>query len=322
MTPHAGGPNRLVLVTVGVADPPGLLNRAGWLALGEGPVAVLGLPGWAQALDADGVPASDHGDDAIPAAGRVLANSAHPALGGRASAAVDGSWRGAGHALVVADAVVRRLRRDCPWDREQTHASLRRYLLEETYEAYDALSDGDMPALREELGDVLFQVLFHAAISSEQFDGWTTDEVAGDLAAKLIRRHPHVFGDVVADSAADVEANWDAIKRGEKQRPSLFDGVPATYPALVLAATLRRKAVRAGIPADLMPAGPRPGERLFTEASDDAEDVLRSVCREFSDAVRFAEDAARSAGRDPADLDGTGWRRFWPAGFSLSAATE
>jgi XTP/dITP diphosphohydrolase len=107
------------------------------------------------------------------------------------------------------------LRVSCPWDREQTHASLVRYLLEEAYEAVETVEDGDPASLREELGDVLLQVLFHARIAAERAaveGGFTIDDVADTLAAKLIRRHPHVFGSTAVSSAADVNRNWDEIK--------------------------------------------------------------------------------------------------------------
>jgi len=173
-----------------------------------------------------------------------------------------------GARLLELVAVVDTLRRSCPWDREQTHASLLRYLLEEAYEAAETIEDGDMPGLREEIGDVLFQVLFHARIASERSaddDGFTIDDVADTLAAKLIRRHPHVFAGVSVSSAADVNANWEEIKKAERAAkaaaaaesadgasggavaPSVLDGVPFGQPALSLAAQLQRRAARAGI---------------------------------------------------------------------------
>ena len=144
-----------------------------------------------------------------------------------------------GARLLELVAIVDTLRRSCPWDREQTHASLLRYLLEEAYEAAETIEDDDMPALREEIGDVLFQVLFHARIASERSaadGGFTIDDVADTLAAKLIRRHPHVFGSVPVSSAADVNANWEEIKKAERAAarrrqtgsagpPSVLDGV-------------------------------------------------------------------------------------------------
>src|SRR5215469_5508813 len=107
-----------------------------------------------------------------------------------------------------------RLRAGCPWDAKQTHASLAPHLLEETYEALEALELDDLAALREELGDVLLQVLFHARVAAERTDGtgFTIDDVAGDIAAKLVRRHPHVFADLAVSGADEVKRNWDQIK--------------------------------------------------------------------------------------------------------------
>jgi XTP/dITP diphosphohydrolase len=207
--------------------------------------------------------------------------------------------------------VMDRLRRECPWDSKQTHESLKQYLLEEAYEAYDALQDGDSVALREELGDVLFQVFFHARLAEESDTPWSIDDVAADLADKLIRRHPHVFDGLAVSGADQVNANWDKIKRAEKQRESIFDGVPESLPALVLAETLRRKAIRAGLPEDLLPAGDGAGERLFTAAHDDAEADLRATARQFRDRVIAAENAARADGRDPSTMDADAWRRYW-----------
>ena len=110
------------------------------------------------------------------------------------------------------------LRRDCPWDAGQTHESLTPYLLEETYEAVDALAAGDQAAVREELGDVLLQVVFHARVAAERTDGtgYDIDDVADGIIAKLTRRHPHVFGDVTVSGADEVTQNWDAIKAAER----------------------------------------------------------------------------------------------------------
>ncbi len=157
-----------------------------------------------------------------------------------------------GSSLLDAVAVMDRLRSPggCPWDAEQTHTSLAPYLVEETYEAYQAIEDYDLTELREELGDVLMQVLFHARIAAERAeDGWDVDDVAAGLVAKLIRRHPHVFGDVVVDGPANVVANWDAIKAVEKGRVSVTEGVPLSQPALSLAAKLLKRAAGIGVPA-------------------------------------------------------------------------
>jgi XTP/dITP diphosphohydrolase len=154
------------------------------------------------------------------------------------------------------------LRVNCPWDASQTHESLTPYLLEETYEAVDALTAGDQAAVREELGDVLLQVMFHARVAQERSDGtgYTIDDVADGIIDKLTRRHPHVFGDVSVSGADEVKQNWDTIKAAERAASgragtaSALDGVPLSQPALSLAAQLLRRAERAGAPAEL--AGP------------------------------------------------------------------
>ena len=154
------------------------------------------------------------------------------------------------------------LRRKCPWDARQTHESLTPFLLEETYEAVDALTVGDQAAVCEELGDVLLQVVFHARVAQERTDGtgYTIDDVADGIISKLTRRHPHVFGDTSVSGADDVKRNWDAIKAAERaaagsgEPVSALDGVPLHQPALALAAQLLRRAERAGAPADLAAA--------------------------------------------------------------------
>jgi XTP/dITP diphosphohydrolase len=168
------------------------------------------------------------------------------------------SARAPGAGLLELMGVMARLRRECPWDAEQTHESLAPHLLEETYEALDALESGDPDAVREELGDVLLQVYFHAEVASERSDGtgYTIDDVADGIAAKLIRRHPHVFGDVNVSGPDEVKLNWDAIKAAERQAKgggpgSVLDGVPFGQPALALAAQLQRRAQRAGVPDEL-----------------------------------------------------------------------
>jgi XTP/dITP diphosphohydrolase len=221
-------------------------------------------------------------------------------------------------------AVVDTLRRSCPWDREQTHASLLRYLLEEAYEAAETIETDDMPALREEIGDVLFQVLFHARIASERSaddGGFTIDDVADTLAAKLIRRHPHVFGSVAVSSAADVNANWEEIKKAERAQKaaetgsgpsSVLDGVVFGQPALALAAQLQRRAGRAGFPvslpssADSGTLAENLGDELFrlaaraSEAGIDPELELRSAARRYADLMRSWE---RSGSRRLSDPD-------------------
>jgi len=123
----------------------------------------------------------------------------------------------------------------CPWDAEQTHESLLKYLLEESYEFVDAVQSGNRVDMREELGDVLLQVYFHARIAQDDLnDPFTIEDVAQSIADKLIRRHPHVFSDAAAQSTAEVVHNWEAIKRLEKGRTSALDGVAMSQPALAL----------------------------------------------------------------------------------------
>lgn len=144
--------------------------------------------------------------------------------------------------------VIKRLRapNGCPWDREQTHSSLRPNMLEEAYEAVDAIDDGDMSHLREELGDVLLQVLLHSQIASEVGD-FNIDDVAKELKEKLIHRHPHVFGNAKIDSADDVLVAWDKLKAEEKtHRKSAMDGISRSQAALISAQKISKKAVKTG----------------------------------------------------------------------------
>ncbi len=214
-------------------------------------------------------------------------------------------------------AVMDRLRTECPWDAKQTHESLAPYLLEETYEALEALESGDPADLREELGDVLLQVLFHARIASERADGsgYTIDDVADGIASKLVRRHPHVFGDVTVTGAGEVKQNWDTIKAAERAAAraqagrgagSVLDGVPFGQPALSLAAQLQRRAGRAGVPAELATeaGADQPvsdiGAALFTLAGRacaaglDPELELRAAARAYRDRVQAWEQAQDS----------------------------
>ncbi len=133
---------------------------------------------------------------------------------------LDGSTDLPGAHLLDLVVTMDRLRRNCPWDARQTHESLAPYLLEETYEALDALESGDQEAFREELGDVLLQVAFHARVAAEREDGtgYTIDDVADGIVAKLVRRHPHVFADVLVSGADEVTRNWDDIKQRKSRR--------------------------------------------------------------------------------------------------------
>ncbi|MCD1572793.1 MazG family protein [Agromyces mediolanus] len=211
----------------------------------------------------------------------------------------------------------------CPWDAEQTHASLVQYLVEECWELIDAIESGDRAEMIEELGDVLYQVLFHADLAAhtpgEDFD---LEDVARHMTAKMVARHPHVFGDREAETAEDVVGFWDELKADEKpHRTSVLDGVPMGMPALALAAKVLTKAEKAGVAPSPRADGPRvtlsgaplPGDsfpadeaelgeallRLVAEARDrglDAERALRGAVRDFSAEVRAAE---ASAQREP-----------------------
>jgi XTP/dITP diphosphohydrolase len=199
------------------------------------------------------------------------------------------------------------LRQQCPWDARQTHESLTPYLLEETYETVDALTADDQAAVREELGDVLLQVVFHARVAQERTDGtgYTIDDVADGIISKLTRRHPHVFGDVSVSGPDDVKRNWDEIKAAERaaarsgEPVSALDGVPLHQPALSLAAQLLRRAERAGAPAELADAlepvqegtGTGGGEAV---AQADGPAAI-SLGQELLDLVR----RARAEGLDP-----------------------
>jgi XTP/dITP diphosphohydrolase len=146
------------------------------------------------------------------------------------------SGRQDGARLLELVQVMDRLRRECPWDQRQTHESLVRYLVEETYEVVEAIENGDRDHLREELGDLLLQVVFHARIAGEDVDRpFDVDDVAAGIVAKLISRHPHVFAGVEVADAAEVERNWEALKATEKTRQSPLDGIPPGLPALLLA---------------------------------------------------------------------------------------
>ncbi len=321
------GPGLLVLLTLSPRVAPGLLAADAWDALRAGPVltAAAGHPQLAALAAAQiGVEVvvpgsvgalaerlaelaaaagtctwiSTQGEDGLATALGVLTTRDAVRL-----EVLAGSWDLPGARLLDAVSVMDRLRSPggCPWDAEQTHISLAPYVLEEAYETYQALEDGGGAAsddLREELGDLLLQVLFHARLAQEAEPGWSVDEVAADLVSKLVRRHPHVFADAVVDGAAAVEANWDAIKMTEKQRTSVVDGVALGQPALALTAKLVGRAAKAGLPtglpeasADAAPAELL-GRALFglaaraKQADQDPEAALRAVARAYADRLR------------------------------------
>jgi tetrapyrrole methylase family protein / MazG family protein len=200
--------------------------------------------------------------------------------------------------------VVRRLRADCPWDRQQTHHSLRHHLLEEAYEVLEALDHLDVEAgegfdaLEEELGDLLFQVFLHATLASEE-GRFTLADVVRGISDKLIGRHPHVFGDVTVESADEVAERWERLKKAEKGRSSVMDGIPATLPALAYALKVQRKAASQGVDwrtlLDGHAALGETGRRLLDivddarTAGDDPETELRIAAEHVRDRFRRSE---------------------------------
>jgi XTP/dITP diphosphohydrolase len=329
----------LILLDTSPRVAPGLLTLQAWDAL-RGAARVLAPPEHPQhaalvaaGIDVDLLPDPDAElvprlaeATAIAGARDVVWLTAPPAHPGGAStapelrAALDGAGvptevlRGSadlpGARLLDLVVTMSVLREQCPWDAKQTHSSLAPHLLEEPYEALEALEAGDQRAFAEELGDVLLQVLFHAEVASERDDGtgYTIDDVADGIVAKLVRRHPHVFADVAVDGADDVVLNWDEIKRAERAQRgavdpaqvSALDGVPFGQPGLSLASQLQGRAARAGLPDDLVTgadSGTELGDQLFAlvatarAANLDPELELRAAARRFADRVRAWEQA-------------------------------
>ncbi|MDJ0380613.1 nucleoside triphosphate pyrophosphohydrolase [Streptomyces sp. G-G2] len=210
-----------------------------------------------------------------------------------------GSYDLPGARLLDLVQVMDRVRRECPWTSRQTHEGLAAYGIEEAYELVEAIEDGDRDDLREELGDVLLQVVFHARIAEEGGAGeedepFSIDDVAGSIVEKLIHRHPHVFGDERADTPEDVHAIWQRTKAEEKRRASVTDGVPLAQPGLALAAKLAGR-VRTGALDVPLPGGEGIGYELLAlavraeAAGTDPETALRAAARVYRDAIRAAE---------------------------------
>ena len=314
--------SRLVLVTCPPYLPPGVLTWPAWQALHRGPV-LLTDDRHEPALRAAGVdlrvittpePALLQGDTTWLCGADADDLRALAASCGVPVTEITGAPLLPGARLLDVVAVMDRLRSPggCPWDAAQTHASLAPYLIEEAYELYQALEDGDRAGLREELGDVLLQVVFHARLAQEHGDDvFSIDDVAGDLVDKLVRRHPHVFAGASAD---DLEANWEAHKAAEKGRTSVTDGVPLSQPALLLALKLQRRGARLGAPTGSYEGL---GGQLWAlvarcrEQGVDPEAALRTVAREHRDRLAHTEHAVRRDGGDPATLSEHDWARRW-----------
>jgi len=328
---------RVVVVATSPHTPPGLLTWRAWEVLRSGPVLV-GRPDHPQVpflkdasvqvdvLEVPDVAAELHAraaagapvvwladgaadEDVVRRLGRLVLRDRDVEL-----EVVYGSHDPPGARLLDVVAVMDRLRSPggCPWDAEQTHDSLKPYLLEEAYEAYQAIEDGDLVDLREELGDVLLQVAFHARLAQEHAtDPWSIDDLAGDLVDKLVRRHPHVFADADVD---DLDGTWERLKAEEKGRTSVTEGVPLGQPALSLAAKLQKRGSRLGAP---VPSYDDLGGELWAlvercrAAGLDPEAELRRVARAYRDRLAEVERAVVAEGRDPKDLTAEEWAARW-----------
>ena len=243
--------------------------------------------------------------------------------------------------LAALVAVVRHLRSadGCPWDREQTHASLRATLLEEAYEVLEAIDEASMSKLREELGDLLLQVLMQASIAAEEA-AFDLGDVADTIREKLVRRHPHVFGTTVVSGADEVVRNWEALKAAEYGRESALDGVQRSLPALQWAWSLQKRAANVGFDwpdvegalekvreeLDELRQAPTPeareaefGDLLFTlvnvgrKLGINPEDALRGTSGRFEARFRMMEGQARADGRALRDLPIEELDSYWEA---------
>ncbi|MFC5722128.1 nucleoside triphosphate pyrophosphohydrolase [Streptomyces gamaensis] len=317
---------RIVLLTTSHRVAPGLLSWPAWQALRGADRVLCADPGHPQLpyLREAGVEV----EHAAPSARELVAHCA----GGRTavvltsaageSALTDGLARLAGSGRETMPAlellpgsydlpgarlldlvqVMDRIRRACPWSGIRTHEDLAKYALEETYELLEAIETGDREALREELGDVLLQVVFHARIAQDDADEpFSVDDVAGGIVDKLIHRHPHVFGEEPAETPEDVKAHWMRTKAAEKGRTSVTEGVPLGQPALALAAKLASRARAEGL-SPRLPSGDGIGYELLAlavraeAAGVDPETALRAATRTYRDAIHAAEAARREPG--------------------------
>ena len=255
--------------------------------------------------------------------------------------------------------LTRRLRAECPWDREQTAVTIVPHTVEEAYEVADAARAGDAAKLLDELGDLLFQVYFLSLLLEEQ-DAGDLDDVARGVHAKLVRRHPHVFGDAEARTAARVRERWEAIKTKEEGRSGVFHDVPGSLPALLLARKMQRRAAAVGydwpsldgpaakvreeldeVLAELARAGrPAPetgadpaveaelGDLLFTVVNlarfvnVDPELALRGATARFRERVERAEALAAEAGEDWTELDLDGQERWYERAKAALGSAE
>jgi len=239
----------------------------------------------------------------------------------------------------------------CPWDREQTHRSIAKNMVEEAYEAVHAIETNDVAELRDELGDVLLQVVLHSQIATDEGE-FTIDDVVAAITAKIVRRHPHIFGDAEAGTASEVLRTWDTIKAGERADKSqgLLDTVPHALPALMTAQQISRKAVSAGFEWETLddvwvkvheeidelkatePGSPEAadeiGDVLFTvvnlarKQGIDAETALRGTCAKFRSRWSAMEEAAEGQGRNVGELSLTEQEALWQDAKRIEKGTQ
>jgi XTP/dITP diphosphohydrolase len=315
----APGPGRVVLLTTSHRVAPGLLSWPAWQALHGADRVLCGdaahpqLPYLREAgitVERAAPTAQELVDDCVGGrtvvvvAGaegepRLTDGLARLAGSGRARMPslelLPASYDLPGSRLLDLVQVMDRIRAECPWSSRQTHQGLAKYGIEEAYELVEAIEEGDRDELREELGDVLLQVVFHARIAEDDPDApFSVDDVAAGIVTKLIHRHPHVFGDATATTPEEVKAHWLRTKAVEKRRESVTDGVPLGQPGLALAAKLSSRVRTAGLDVPI-PVGDDLGHRLLALAADaesrgiDPEAALRAAARAYRDAIRIAE---------------------------------
>jgi XTP/dITP diphosphohydrolase len=319
----AVAPGRIVLLTTSHRVAPGLLSWPAWQALHEadrvlcadgthpqlpylreaGITVAEASPTAQELLDACAgghtvvVVATGEGEPALTDGLARLAGTGRTAM--PELELLPASYDLPGARLLDLVQVMDRIRVECPWSSRQTHEGLAKYGIEEAYELVEAIEEGDRDELREELGDVLLQVVFHARIAEEgrPEDGtepFSIDDVAGGIVAKLIHRHPHVFGDATATTPEEVKEHWLRTKAVEKQRTSITEGIPLGQPGLALAAKLASRVRTAHLEIPLPPVEGIGYELLALAVRAESEGVdpeaaLRAAARAYRDAIRNAE---------------------------------
>ncbi|TJZ42524.1 nucleoside triphosphate pyrophosphohydrolase [Streptomyces piniterrae] len=324
--PEGGDTGRLVLLTTSHRVAPGLLSWPAWQTLREADRVLCADPDHPQLpyLREAGIAVEEAAPSArelvdycvqgartavvlTSAVGESALTDGLARLAGSGREAMPdlellpGSYDLPGARLLDLVQVMDQIRADCPWSSIRTHQDLAKYGIEEAYELVEAIEAGDREELREELGDVLLQVVFHARIAQDDAEEpFSIDDVAGTIVEKLVHRHPHVFGDEAAATPEDVKAHWLRTKAIEKQRESVTEGVPLAQPGLALAAKLASRVRTAGLDV-APPAGEGIGYELLAMAvraeaeGIDPEAALRAAARAYRDAVVVAEGGAQGA---------------------------